>query len=242
MAATAGGHSDALESLLQEIDAAEARLASFLSGPGKLDQQMSDGEEELSYLVEEINLLKRGRLEGTGDVEDEGGLHYYLVVGEIEKQVAELRNVAEINRNSISKNESILESLGSMVHDQREVVASLEKELGPDVEKPTIAVDEKAREQYDKNQMNKVILSDLKSSFRDLLRSQMRTESEAGTDSMSLVLGTLWRKFVAGGPREAVTKLEELGSEVDRDCLEQLTRAGIIQQEGDILRLVDLSS
>lgn len=203
---------------------------------------MSDGEEELSYLVEEINLLKRGRLEGTGDVEDEGGLHYYLVVGEIEKQVAELRNVAEINRNSISKNESILESLGSMVHDQREVVASLEKELGPDVEKPTIAVDEKAREQYDKNQMNKVILSDLKSSFRDLLRSQMRTESEAGTDSMSLVLGTLWRKFVAGGPREAVTKLEELGSEVDRDCLEQLTRAGIIQQEGDILRLVDLSS
>ena len=59
---------------------------------------------------------------------------------------------------------------------------------------------------------------------------------------MSLVLGTLWRKFVAGGPREAVTKLEELGSEVDRDCLEQLTRAGIIQQEGDVLRLVDLSS
>ena len=242
MAATPGGQSDALESLLQEIDAAETRLASFLSGPGKLDQQMSDGEEELSYLVEEINLLKRGRLEGAGDVEDEGGLHYYLVVGEIEKQVAELRNVAEINRNSISKNESILESLESMVHDQREVVASLEKELGPDVEKPTKAVDEKATELYDKNQMNKVILSDLKSSFRDLLRSQMRTESEAGTDSMSLVLGTLWRKFVAGGPREAVTKLEELGSEVDRDCLEQLTRAGIIQQEGDVLRLVDLSS
>ena len=59
MAATPGGQSDALESLLQEIDAAETRLASFLSGPGKLDQQMSDGEEELSYLVEEINLLKK---------------------------------------------------------------------------------------------------------------------------------------------------------------------------------------
>lgn len=194
----------------------------------------------MKYLEEEINLLKRGS-QG-GEVEDEGGLHYYLVAGEIEKKVAELRNVAEINQNSISGKKVILESLESMLRDQREVVASLEKELGTDVDTTSTAVDGKVRELHEKTQINKLILSDLKSSFRDLLRSQMRTESEAGTDSVSLVLGTLWRKFVSGGPEEAVTEMNELGSEVDRDCLEQLTTAGIIQQEGNILRLVNLSS
>ena len=39
-----------------------------------------------------------------------------------------------------------------------------------------------------------------------------------------------------------MTELEQLGPEVDSEYLEQLSRAGIIKQEGSQLRLVNLSS
>ena len=227
MTATPGSQYGALESLLHEIQVAETKLASF---QGK--QELCEGDSEVGFLQEEINLLRKPEL----NVEDDGGLHYYLAVGQIEKEVKELRNLAEINRNSIDGNKATIDSLQSMLTDQREVVAALEKELGGDADKETSAVDENARKLNEKINLNKLILSDLKASFRNLLSSQMRTES------LSLVLGTLWRKFVAGGPAEAVAEVAALGFEVDADCLDQLSGAGIIKQEGAEIRLVNFSS
>ena len=196
----------------------------------------------VAYLEEEINQLKSKK--PGGDLEDEGGLHYYLAVGEIEKEVKELRKVAEVTKNSIDGNKATLECLESMLEDQREVVASLEKEIETNGAKESSQpkVDDKLKSLKDKIQLNKLILSELKSSFRDLLSSQTRTESEGGNDTISLVLQTLWRKFVSEGPEGAVTELEQLGTEVDTEYLEQLSRAGIIKQEGSQLRLVNLSS
>ena len=229
MTATPGSQYGALESLLHEIQVAETKLASF---QGK--QELCEGDSEVGFLQEDINLLRKP--EGGLNVEDDGGLHYYLAVGQIEKEVKELRNLAEINRNSIDGNKATIDSLQSMLTDQREVVAALEKELGGDADKETSAVDENARKLNEKINLNKLILSDLKASFRNLLSSQMRTES------LSLVLGTLWRKFVAGGPAEAVAEVAALGCEVDTDCLDQLSVAGIIKQEGAEIRLVNFSS
>ena len=229
MTATPGSQYGALESLLHEIQVAETKLASF---QGK--QELCEGDSEVGFLQEDINLLRKP--EGGLNVEDDGGLHYYLAVGQIEKEVKELRNIAEINRNSIDGNKATIDSLQSMLTDQREVVAALEKELGGDADKETSAVDENARKLNEKINLNKLILSDLKASFRNLLSSQMRTES------LSLVLGTLWRKFVAGGPAEAVAEVAALGCEVDTDCLDQLSGAGIIKQEGTEIRLVNFSS
>ena len=242
-------HCGAFQSLLREIEIAEKKLSSLNSGQGK---QQEVCEEEggtgggagltVAYLEEEINQLKN--VKPGGDVEDEGGLHYYLAVGEIEKEVKELRKVAEVTKNSVDGNKATLESLESMLGDQREVVASLEKEMetngAKESSQPT--VDAKMKRLEEKIHLNKVILSELKASFRDLISSQARTESEAGCDTLSLVLQTLWRKFVSEGPEGAVTELEQLGPEVDSEYLEQLSRAGIIKQEGSQLRLVNLSS
>ena len=246
MAATAEYQCGAFESLLREIEIAEKKLSSLNSGEEK---QQEVREEEsggagltVAYLEEEINQLKK--VKPGGDVEDEGGLHYYLAVGEIEKEVKELREVAEVTKNSVDGNKATLESLESMLADQREVVASLEKEMetngAKESSQPT--VDAKMKRLEEKIHLNKLILSELKASFRDLISSQARTESEAGCDTLSLVLQTLWRKFVSEGPEGAVTELEQLGPEVDSEYLEQLSRAGIIKQEGSQLRLVNLSS
>lgn len=248
MAATMENQCGAFESLLREIEIAEKKLSSLNSGPGKQEEVCEEeggvggGAVTVAYLEEEINQLKKTK--PGGDQEDEGGLHYYLAVGEIEKEVKELRKVAEVTKNSIDGNKATLESLESMLKDQREVVASLEKELetsgAKESSQPT--VDDKMKSVKEKIQLNKLILSELKSSFRDLISSQTRTESEAGCDTLSLVLQTLWRKFVSDGPEGAVTELEQLGTEVDSEYLEQLSRAGIIRQEGSQLRLVNLSS
>lgn len=237
MAATAENHCGAFESLLHEIEIAENKLSSLNSRQGK---QQDVGEESdtgltVTFLEDEIN--KRG-----GDLEDDGGLHYYLAVGEIEKEVKELRKVSEVNKNSIDGNKATLESLESMLSDQREVVATLELETNGSKESSQPTVNNKMKILKEKIQLNKLILNELKASFRDLISSQTRTESEAGCDTISLVLQTLWRKFVSDGPESAVTDLDQLGTEVDSEYLEQLSRAGIIKQEGSQLRLVNLSS
>ena len=237
MAATAENHCGAFESLLHEIEIAENKLSSLNSRQGK---QQDVGEESdtcltVTFLEEEIN--KR-----VGDLEDDGGLHYYLAVGEIEKEVKELRKVAEVNKNSIDGNKATLESLESMLSDQREVVATLELEINGSKESSQPTVDNKMKILKEKIKLNKLILNDLKASFQDLISSQTRTEVEAGCDTISLVLQTLWRKFVSDGPESAVTDLDQLGTEVDSEYLEQLSRAGIIKQEGSQLRLVNLSS
>ena len=238
MTAINGSDCGAFESLLHEIEIAERKLASFNNSQAK--QNGREDDDELRFLEEEINLLKKEK--PGGDVEDEGGLHYYLAVGEIEKEVKELRNVAEVTKNKIDGNKATLDSLESMLRDQREVVSSLEKELGTDTEKKSSTEDEKVEKMKEQIYLNKLILNDLKASFRDLLNSQMRTEHESGSDGLSLVLGTLWKNFVVGGPEAAVTDLDHLGSQVDSECLEQLSSAGIIKQEGNQLRLVDFSS
>ena len=245
MSATTENQYGAFESLLHEIEIAENNLRSLNSRQGKQHQQdisERNGALTVTYLEEEINQLKNKKPDG--DLEDEGGLHYYLAVGEIEKEVKELRKVAEVTKSSIDGNKATLESLESMLSDQREVVATLEKELETDGAKeaspPT--VDDKMKILKEKIQLNKLILSELKASFRDLISSQTRTESEAGRDPISLVLQTLWKKFVSSGPECAVADLDQLGTEVDSEYLEQLSRAGIIKQEGSQLRLVNLSS
>ena len=94
MSATTENQYGAFESLLHEIEIAENNLRSLNSRQGKQHQQdisERNGALTVTYLEEEINQLKNKKPDG--DLEDEGGLHYYLAVGEIEKEVKELRKV-----------------------------------------------------------------------------------------------------------------------------------------------------
>merc|ERR1712133_242181 len=90
---------------------------------------------------------------------------------------------------------------------------------------------------------NKVIMSDLKSSFRDLIDSQMRSESETGPNScIGLLLQLLWKLFATSGPAAAVVNLSQLQFEVDQESVEQLVSAGIVTQEAEnMIKLVNFT-
>ena len=225
------------DNLVHEIETAEIKLKLFNSSVSGKEQGC-----EAKVLEEEINLLKQSVPEGIVGDDGDTGLHYYTAVGELEKEVAELRKLSEITKLSVDSNKQTLENLHQMIQEQREVVSNLEK----DVEKETPMEDtgtEEANRLLSDIKSNNAILSELKSSFRDLIDSQMRSESETGPNScVGLLLQLLWKLFVTSGPAAAVINLSQLQFEVDQEAVEQLVSAGIVTQESDeIIKLVNFA-
>ena len=225
------------DNLIHEIETAEVKL-------NLLNSNVSGKEQgsEFKVLEEEINLLKQSVPEGIVGDDGDTGLHYYTAVGELEKEVSELRKLSEVTKHSVESNTKTLENLREMIKEQEEVVLNLEKE----VEKETPMEDtgtEEANRLLADIKSNKLIMSELKSSFRDLIDSQMRSESETGPNScIGLMIQLLWKLFVTSGPDAAVVNLSQLQFEVDQEAVEQLISAGIVTQEAeDTIRLVNFT-
>ena len=79
------------DNLVHEIETAEIKLKLFNSSVSGKEQGC-----EAKVLEEEINLLKQSVPEGIVGDDGDTGLHYYTAVGELEKEVAELRKLSEI--------------------------------------------------------------------------------------------------------------------------------------------------
>merc|ERR1712133_355174 len=75
------------------------------------------------------SLLKQSVPEGIVGDDGDTGLHYYTAVGELEKELAELRKLSEVTKHSVDSNKQTLENLQEMINEQREVVSNLEKEV-----------------------------------------------------------------------------------------------------------------
>ena len=225
------------DNLIHEIETAEVKLNLLHSNVSGKEQG-----SEFKVLEEEINLLKQSVPEGIVGDDGDTGLHYYTAVGELEKEVSELRKLSEVTKHSVESNTKTLENLREMIKEQEEVVLNLEKE----VEKETPMEDtgtEEANRLLADIKSNKLIMSELKSSFRDLIDSQMRSESETGPNScIGLMIQLLWKLFVTSGPDAAVVNLSQLQFEVDQEAVEQLINAGIVTQEAeDTIRLVNFT-
>ena len=111
----------ALDSLLHEIAKAEAELASLQGNI--VNQQVG----EVGVLKEEIALLKKTQPEGLVE-DDTTGIQYFLAVGQVEAEVAELRKLAEITEHNLESNVKTLAALQKMAEEQMKVVKDLELE------------------------------------------------------------------------------------------------------------------
>ena len=97
--------------LLHEIETAELKL-----------KQISGGKtiEAGLKLSEEVNLLKNSNPED--DESGDSALEYFTAVGQLEQEVAELRKLSDITKLSVGSNKMTLDSLLSMVQDQKDVI------------------------------------------------------------------------------------------------------------------------
>ena len=236
--ATSVLQSSVFDNLIHEIETAEAKL-------GVLNNSLSAEKKprcEKGVLEEEIMLLKEEAVSGYAGAEgdNDSGLHYYTAVGELEKEVAELRKLSEVTQHSVESNKQTLEDIKKMVEDQRKIVTSLEKETSKEV-----TVDKSSEEKQKLTadiRANKVILDELKAALRDVVDSQTRTETESGPNSVGMLLQLLWKQFVTAGPEQAVVKLSQLDFSLENETIEQLLSSGIVTQpDSDSLKLVDFT-
>ena len=110
--------------LIKEIENAEAELESLrLSSSHSLSK--SKVRAEAAVLAEEEALLRSEPLEGL--VEDDYS-QYFIAVGLIEKQIADLRNTKEIGRRSRVNGANDLVMIQTEIDKQKQVIAELEKE------------------------------------------------------------------------------------------------------------------
>ena len=218
------------DNLLREIEAAETKLAGmtpFMGSGAKL-------------LDEDISLLpksKGGSQEHTGACSGAGdggdlGLHYYSCVGELEKENGELRKMTEMNKLAGESSQAEMINLRKMIAEQKAVVNNLEKEISVEGHMEDTGTEE-ANGIVADIKANKQILDELKASFREVIDSQMRTETETGVGEL---LQLLWRQFVSVGP-EADVQLSQLGLALDPE--ERLVQAGLVTRRGDTLSLVN---
>ena len=128
----------------------------------------------------------------------------------------------------------------SMVEEQRIVVANLQKtKKGTPMEE---VVSEEARKLLSDLKLNKVILDKLKSSLREVVDSNMRTETETGPScSVGQLLQLLWRQFVAAGPKNVSLDLTQVDFKAEGEDVQQLVQSGIATLDGDNLKLVNFT-
>ena len=226
------------DNLIHEIETAQSRLTSLTSSCVRTTPSVSS---EAKLLQEEISLLRSSGLEGLVGEDGDTGLHYYTAVGEIEREVAELRKLSEMTKLSVENNKDTLDNLNSMVEEQRIVVANLQKETkkGTPMEE---VVSEEASKLLSDLKLNKVILDELKSSLREVVDSNMRTETETGPScGVGQLLQLLWRQFVAAGPENATLDLTQAEFKAEGEDVQQLVQSGIATLDGDNLKLVNFT-
>ena len=226
------------DNLIHEIETAQSRLTSLTSSCVRTTPSVSS---EAKLLQEEISLLRSSGLEGLVGEDGDTGLHYYTAVGEIEREVAELRKLSEMTKLSVENNKDTLDNLNSMVEEQRIVVANLQKETkkGTPMEE---VVSEEASKLLSDLKLNKVILDELKSSLREVVDSNMRTETETGPScSVGQLLQLLWRQFVAAGPKNVSLDLTQVDFKAEGEDVQQLVQSGIGTLDGDNLKLVNFT-
>ena len=226
------------DNLIHEIETAQSRLTSLTSSCVRTTPSVSS---EAKLLQEEISLLRSSGLEGLVGEDGDTGLHYYTAVGEIEREVAELRKLSEMTKLSVENNKDTLDNLNSMVEEQRIVVANLQKETkkGTPMEE---VVSEEASKLLSDLKLNKVILDELKSSLREVVDSNMRTETETGPScGVGQLLQLLWRQFVAAGPKNVSLDLTQVDFKAEGEDVQQLVQSGIATLDGDNLKLVNFT-
>ena len=225
-----------LDSLLHEIAKAEAELASLQGNI--VNQQVG----EVGVLKEEIALLKKTQPEGLVE-DDTTGIQYFLAVGQVEAEVAELRKLAEITEHNLESNVKTLAALQKMAEEQMKVVKDLEleKEREGLMDKDDQDSNEEVKKLELGVRLNKTVLRELKMSLRQLIDSL--SDNSPGTASVGLLLQELWATFISRGPGETI-KLGDLAFEVEDEVVQQLVTAGLVVVEGeekDMLRMVDLT-
>ena len=146
-----------LDSLLHEIAKAEAELASLQGNI--VNQQVG----EVGVLKEEIALLKKTQPEGLVE-DDTTGIQYFLAVGQVEAEVAELRKLAEITEHNLESNVKTLAALQKMAEEQMKVVKDLEleKEREGLMEKDDQDSNEEVKKLELGVRLNKTVLRELK--------------------------------------------------------------------------------
>ena len=117
------GH-ELFEKLTKEIENAEAELES-LRLPSSNSFSRSKVRAEAAVLVEEEALLKSEPLEGL--VEDDYS-QYFIAVGLIEKQIADLRNTKDIGHKTRINSATDLALIQAEIEKQKQVIAELEEE------------------------------------------------------------------------------------------------------------------
>ena len=226
------------DNLIHEIETAQSKLTSLTASCVRNTPSVSS---EAKLLQEEISLLRSSGLEGLVGEDGDSGLHYYTAVGEIEREVAELRKLSEMTKLSVENNKDTLNNLNSMVEEQRIVVANLQKETkkGTPMEE---VVSEEASKLLSDLKLNKVVLDELKSSLREVVDSKMRTETETGPScGVGQLLQLLWRQFVTAGPENASLDLTQVDFKAEGEDVQQLVQSGIATLDGDHLKLVNFT-
>ena len=161
-------------------------------------------------------------------------------MGELEKEVSELRKLSEVTKHSVDSNKQELETIRKMLEEQREIVNNLQMETNKET---TVDKTSQEKQRLARNiRANREILDQLKTSLCDVVDSQTRTEEESGPNIVGMLLQQLWKLFVTAGPEQAVVKLSQLGFDLETETLEQLVTSGIVlQKDADTVQLVDFT-
>ena len=225
-----------LDNLLHEIAMAEAQLESLKGN--LVNQQIG----EVAVLKEEVALLKKTQPEGLLE-DDSTGIQYFLAVGQVEAEVAELRKLADITEHNLETNKNTLTALSKMTLEQNEIIRALEQERQNEgfEKKATDERNEEVGKLEQDVRLNKTVLRELKMCLKQLIDTL--SDTSPGTASVGLLLQELWANFLRNESGKAI-KLGDLAFEVEDEVVQQLVNAGIVLVEGeekDMLRMVDFT-
>jgi len=246
--------SEILDKLLSEIAVAEAELEGLkeqIKNQGEIFDKNGGAASvtlEARLLQEETKLMKKSNPETFDDEQ----IQYFLAVGHIEEQGAELRQLNEYLSHSLTENGKRIDQLNQLFAEQAELTKSLKEELAASEameddkseDEQTIAA--KRKVEGDIRQTRKV-LKYLKGFLKDFIENTAKLDpsyqKEEGA-SIGYLLQALWSSFLQKGGHRDYVHIESLQYDVQDKDVQQLAAAGILQthpQDPKKIRMVDFT-
>jgi len=245
--------SDILDTLLAEISLAERELEGLkeqIKNQGEIAKR-GDGVAEVSLearrLQEETKLLKKTSPEAL----DDDQIQYFLAVGHIEEQGAELRQLNEYLEKALNENQTRLNDINQLTNEQVALTRCLEEELAASEAMDDNMEDEqtaatKRKLEGDIRDTRKV-LKYLKGFLKDFIENTAKLDptyqKEEGA-SIGYLLQALWSSFLQKSGHREYVHLESLQYDVQEKDIQQLKAAGILEshpKDPKKIRMVDFT-
>lgn len=239
-----------LDALMREVDNVEKELQ-HVTEQLRNQPKVSEDPESPDFLLSQANMLKAETKQladspPEGFVED-AGVRYYLAVGLLEKEIANLQAMKSFSDSQICQNTANIQELSELIEEQNANVAKLEN-----------IVEEKRREEASDDGQHKAkrelenrlratrkITAVFKSFLKEFIDMTATLDPgvEAGRVPMGLLFQALWTSFQYQGT-DSWVNMKDLGFEVRDEDVHLLRSNEIIcvnPKNEDEIQLVDFS-